>query len=177
MKHLRISLIIASLYSLGLSAPAQTKITEHVYRNDPAVAPAKAVLADFVKMTGYWKGDGLGGVCEELWMLEAGGMLHGSFRMATNGKLSFSEFMTITIDSAGHALLKVKHFNPDFTGWEEKNKSEDFLFLRRDENSIYFSGMTYAFEGNDKLTIYVTFKGSDGSYKEQKFGLVKKTLN
>lgn len=173
MKQQRIFLIIVSLYSFGFSAHAQIKITEHVYRNDPGVEPSKATIVDFAKMIGYWKGEGLGGVCEELWMPEAGGMLHGSFRMAIKGKLSFSEFMTITIDSTGHAILKVKHFNPDFTGWEEKDKSEDFLYLKRDGSAIYFSGMTYLFEADNRLVIYVTFKGRDGKYSEQKFSFTK----
>jgi hypothetical protein len=176
MKHLRIFPILVSLYAIGVSAHAQAKITEHVYRNGPGVVPAKAVITDFARMIGYWKGQGLGGVCEELWMPEAGGLLHGSFRMATKGKLSFSEFMTITIDSTGHAILKVKHFNPDFTGWEEKDKSEDFLYLKQDGNAIYFSGMTYLFEADNRLIIFVTFKSRDGKYGEQKFSFTKVSL-
>ena len=80
-------------------------------------------IDDFSFLTGYWQGEGFGGDSEEMWMPPVDGKMFGIFKQSANGELIFTEFMEIT-QSEGDWLLRLKHFNPDFSGWEEKS---DFI--------------------------------------------------
>ncbi len=46
----------------------------------------------------------------------------GSFRIVHGGKPVFYEFWVVEVENQ-RPVLKLKHFNPDFIGWEEKNAS------------------------------------------------------
>ncbi len=151
---------------------AQTQLTENVYKIDSAASSGKASAEDFAMLVGHWTGTGLGGVCDENWLSPADNRMHGVFRLVKDGKIVFTEYMSILQDSAGWAL-KVKHFTPDFVGWEAKDKSVDFRFIRAEKNALYFSGITFIVEENKKLTIYLAFRQKDKTYREEVFVFTK----
>ena len=118
-------------------------------------------------LAGQWRGEGLGGQCEESWLPAVGGTLIGSFRLADDGKPVFYEFVAITED-AGSLTFRVKHFNPDMTGWEEKDETMEFLLVEVGDNEVYFDGLTFRRTGS-KLEIFLSMKGKDGTVREEPF--------
>jgi hypothetical protein len=155
---------------------AQVKLTEHTLKADPQEIQGEGKITDFSWLTGYWKGKGFGGNCEELWMPARGGQMHGTFRFESEGKLSFAEFMTICRDSSGF-VLKLVHFNPDHTTWEDKNKTTDFRFVKAEKNGIWFNGLTMELNENKELVIYLALRNEGNkSYYEEKFVFTKSTL-
>ena len=83
-------------------------------------------LSDITWITGIWRGEEDGTVIEEIWSGVEGSNLMGMFRFVKGGNPRFYEFMTIGADSAGIGL-DIKHFDPDMTGWEERDASERFV--------------------------------------------------
>ena len=164
---------LIALLCIGTAAGlAQSLSTEHVYKADSATVAQAATIADFSMLAGNWTGKGLGGDCDESWLSPADNRMHGIFRLVKDGKIVFTEYMSILQDSAGWAL-KVKHFTPEFIGWEAKDKSVDFRFIRAEKNALYFSGITFLTEGNE-LTIYIAFRQKDRSYREEVFTFEKR---
>ena len=167
----RLATLIFLFWIFGDISFTQNRSTEHVYRSDSATVAQNATVADFAMLVGNWTGKGLGGDCDEYWLGPADNRMHGIFRLVKDGKLVFTEYMNILQDSAGWAL-KVKHFTPEFIGWETQDKSVDFRFIRAEKNALYFSGITFLTEDN-KLTIYIAFRQKDKSYREEAFTFEK----
>jgi len=65
-------------------------------------------------IVGYWEGKAFGGTCEEVGMPEVDGHTVGTFRMWSEGKLVFSEFMNLTQEGDTFSL-KLRHFNPNLS--------------------------------------------------------------
>jgi hypothetical protein len=115
--------------------------TAQVRHLEPDESPGKGNVKDLRWMVGYWTGTGLGGECEEVWMPAVDGQMIGTFRFWDNGKLVFSEFMNL-IQESESISMKLKHFNPDLTGWEEKEEWTTFRLIELSENKVWFDGLT-----------------------------------
>ena len=74
--------------------------------------------------------------------------------------------MTITIDTVG-PVLRVKHFNSDMTGWEDKTEMVTFRYDSTSANQIFFGGVRFLKPSKDSLLISVSFKTKDGGTKEE----------
>ena len=87
----------------------------------------KANLAELSWLVGQWQGPGISGApSQETWSTELGGLMAGSFVQGDGkGGVMFSEFMQIAPDGDS-LVVRLKHFNADLTGWEEKDKSVVF---------------------------------------------------
>lgn len=164
--------MIFLFWALSAMSVAQNRSTEHVYKADSTTVAQAATIADFSMLIGNWTGKGLGGNCDENWLGPVDNRMHGIFRLVKDGKLVFTEYMNIGQDSTGWAL-KVKHFMPDFVGWEEKDKSVDFRFIRAEKNALYFSGITFVREEKNKLAIYLAFRQKNKTYREEVFTFEK----
>ena len=127
-----------------------------------SVYSAEPDVAQLEWLVGHWQGDGFGGTSEEIWSPARDGVMMGMFRHhKADGSLNFYEFMTI--DSDG---LKLKHFNPDMTGWEEK---DDYLTFRFDEQmpgKIVFKGLSFERVDDDAMRISLKMKRGDESFTE-----------
>jgi hypothetical protein len=162
-------ILAATFVAVQASAvPAQERITEHTYRLTDGAAVPKATIADIAWMAGRWTGEGLGGVAEETWSAPAGGTMLGMFRLVREGQPVFYEIMTFR-EEGGSLMLRLKHFTPEFVGWEEKDKTVDFPFVGRTAGGMHFRGLTFKPEGADGLTIYLSLTQKDGSRKEEVF--------
>jgi len=118
--------------------------------------PGLAKLEDLAWLAGYWKGTGMGGDCEELWMPTKGGGMHGIFRLHDNKKLVFTEYMVIEeVDNT--LLVKIKHYGKGTTPWEEKEEWTTFPLVRLAGETAFFDGITYKRQNNE-LIIYVWLK-------------------
>lgn len=103
-------------------------------------------------LAGGWTGTGLGGVSEEIWSKPAGGIMMGTYRLIKNDRPVFYEMMLL-MEREGTLVLRLKHFNPEFVGWEAKDKSVDFKFVKKDGNKLHFSGLTFEQAGKKDLNI------------------------
>lgn len=92
----------------------------------------------------------------------------GTFRMVKDDSLTFSEFFYLIQTEQG-TVLRVKHFNPDFTGWEEKDKSVDFPLIKVEGKTAWFHGLTYATQPDGSLRVFVAMKSKDDSFREAQF--------
>ena len=126
---------------------------------------AEITLDDISWLAGRWQGEAFGGICEEAWEKPSGPGMVGTFKLIAEDKIKFYEIMTITPDSSG-PVLKLKHFNADLTGWEEKDEVITFSFIEAGENKIKFDGISYELISTDELKITVDMKQADGNISQ-----------
>jgi len=68
-------------------------------------------------------------------------IMMGMFKHSSSEKgVTFYEFLNIIEEENGW-VMKVKHFNPDLTGWEEKNDYHTFELISISEDQIAFDGL------------------------------------
>ncbi len=140
-----------------------------------AQAQEELSIDDFSALTGYWVGTGFGGQSEEVWMPAVDGRLNGIFKQSMNGELQFSEYMEI-VKVDDKFILRLKHFNPDFTGWEAQDDYVTFRFESITPNSINFRGLSYQFPEPDKLRIALRLQDGDGAITTEYFDLERREL-
>lgn len=109
-----------------------------------------ARIADVSWLVGAWEGEGLGGTVDEVWSPAAGGAMVGHFRLVRDGKPVFYEILTI-LEIDGSLEMRLKHVNPDMTGWEEKANFITFRLAKLDETGAYFGAFSFIRKGPDHL--------------------------
>lgn len=159
---LTISLLFFSFSVFGQNVKA---LTEGMNSPD-------ATLNEVSWISGHWLGDMMGNTIEEIWTEPMGGSMMGSFRMAYEEEIKFYELMTITEENST-LMLKIKHFNADLTGWEEKDETVDFPLVEIKGTTAYFSGLTFESVNENQLNIYVNQESGDEIH-EIKFTYFKK---
>jgi hypothetical protein len=92
----------------------------------------------------------------------------GMDRLVRDGKVVFHELMAL-VQEGGSLVLLLKHFNPDLSGWEEKQKTVDFRLVGLREGIVQFEGMSFHREGDAKLSVYLAIEGKDGARHEEAF--------
>jgi ketosteroid isomerase-like protein len=157
-------LTVLLLNGFLVAAIGQRHLTEHTFEYD-STAKVMAKLDDLRWLAGRWAGEGFGGWLEEIWSPPMGGQMLATFRMMMDGKPVFSEICQLTEEN-GSLVYKVKHFNPDLTGWEEKAEYVTFNLVKIGHKAVYFNGFTMV-ENNGKCDIWIAMKQKDGSYREE----------
>jgi hypothetical protein len=152
---------------LAASAAAQEQQTANTFRAATDGAGPPATLTDMKWLIGHWKGTGLGGVSEEMWSAPEGGVMMGMYRLVIKGKPSFYEFIHLAEEN-GTLVMKLKHFNPDLTAWEEKDRFVTFRLVKLEPEAVYFSGLTFRRSG-DRLQIFLALRDKDGKVREEEF--------
>jgi hypothetical protein len=107
---------------------AHERLTEHTFKLSAGKQSPAATIADMAWLAGHWTGEGLGGLIEEVWSPPRNGVMMGMFRLVRDGKPIFYELLTLA-EERGSLTLRLKRFNADLTGWEEKDKTIDFPFI------------------------------------------------
>ena len=161
--HLAFAFFILSGICLG-----QTKNTQNTVRLDEGRSGERAAIADMSWLTGSWTGTGLGGQSDEIWSQPSAGVMMGTYRLIKDGKPVFYEMMWL-LESEGTVVLRLKHFSPDLVGWEEKDKTVDFKFVKKERNRAYFSGLTFERKNGKELNIFLALKQKDGTVREEVF--------
>ncbi len=149
---------------------AQERHTEHTMKLAPGQQAQPARVEDLAWLAGRWVGEGMGGQSEENWGPVYLGRMLGTFTHSEQGAPVFHELMAV-MQVEGRLVVRLKHFNPDLTGWEEKERFIDFPFVAKKDGAMYFSGLTYQPVGRDSLTIYVAMREKNGVLKEEAFRL------
>ena len=168
---MRKTLMILALSALTVTADArqdQGSTPNTLKLADGAPRPA-ARVADLAWLAGQWTGEGLGGRIDETWSTPDGGAMVGYFRLVKDGKPVFYEILTL-LEVEGSVEMRLKHVNPDMTGWEEKNGFVTFKLVKHDATGAYFSGLTFRRVNPDVMEGYLALRNrADGTVREEKF--------
>jgi hypothetical protein len=130
-------------------------------------ARPSAKVADFAWLAGTWAGEGMGGQVDEVWSAPAGGTMVGHFRLVKDGQPVFYEILTL-VEAGGSVEMRLKHFNPDMTGWEEKADYLTFKLTRMDATGVYLGPFTIRRTGPDSWDGFLKMS-QGGQTREEKF--------
>ena len=131
-----------------------------------AQAQDRATIEDASWLVGRWEGEGFGGQLEEVWSAPVGNQMVGHFRMIQNGQPAFYEFLLIE-EHEGTLRYRVKHFNPDFVGWEEKDGFHEFGWVSASDNELAFDGLILRRISDDVSDHIIRTRSADGRESEQ----------
>ena len=143
--------LLAAFAVLIMAAPLaseepqmETRVGEQGFVSPPATIDQLGWLV------GQWVGDGIQGApAMESWLPPIGGTMVGTFVQETpDGAIMFSEHMYI-LPQDGSLALKLKHFNADLTGWEEKDDMLTFRLVAIEPCAAYFNALTLRCEDPD----------------------------
>ena len=130
----------------------------------PAPPPAK--IESMAWLAGYWVGEGLGGTMEDIWMPPRDGVMLGAFRLTKPDGKGFYELFWIE-EWEGSLRFVVKHFHPDWVGWEEKDQALRMPLRRIGTSEFSFGGVGFRREGDDGLAVDLTMRMKDGSTRTE----------
>ena len=133
----------------------------------PGQASPPAKIADVAWDAGRWVGEGFGARVEEVFSSPAGNAMIGHFSMVGKDGPAFYELVQMR-EEGGSLVYRVKHFEPNLVGWEEKDKTVTFRLVAIEKDAIYFDGLTIARTGPDEVTHWVRIKKKDGTVGEEK---------
>lgn len=106
-------------------------------------------INDYSWLVGSWEGDGFGGISHETWEKPVNGTMMGMYRhINKDGELVFYEFLLL--DETG---IRLKHFNPDLTGWEEKDDMTTFEMISYTADKIELKGLTFERKSDSEMVI------------------------
>jgi hypothetical protein len=135
-----------------------------------AAAGPSATLADLAWMEGSWHGEGIAGApAVEAYSAAADGAMPGHFRQLNpDGSVMFYELIAF-VEAEGSLVLKLKHFNADLTGWEEKDDVRSFPLTEVGEGRWAFGGIVYERTGASTMLVSVAMRNDDGSRESLTF--------
>jgi hypothetical protein len=97
-----------------------------------------SALKPLAFLSGRWVSEKGPEVQEENWSPVSGDSMIGNFRIVQGGKPVFYEFWAVELDD-DRPVLKLKHFNANLVGWEEKTVSIRIPLLSNSENDVVFA--------------------------------------
>jgi hypothetical protein len=150
---------------------AQEKYTAHTFtRGDGLETSVDASLEHFNWMIGQWVGSAFGGSIEEHWSAPTAGSMVGTFKLMHENVPTMYEIQLLMADSAG-VRIRLKHFNADLTGWEEKDAFVTFPLLKIAPGAAYFDGLTYQRVHADSIQIFLAVGQRGGGIREESIGM------
>ena len=156
---LRVTALMALVFVAPLACAGETRTAP------PNHVPPPAKIEDLAWIAGEWVGPGISGEAREIYSTPMGGAIAGHFvQMGANG-IAFYELITI-VPEGGSLAYRLKHFNADLTGWEEKNEVRSFALVAREGDAWYFDGLTLRRDGADGMIGAVKVRMKDGTERE-----------
>lgn len=134
----------------------------------PGAASPSATIDRLGWLAGRWHGEGLGGTVTEVYSPPAAGQMSGHFEMIADGKLLFYEIMQI-VERDGSLAYRLKHFNADLSGWEEKDEAVEFRLVAIEGDAFHFDGMSFYRTAPDAMTVWVRIGDEADGSREERF--------
>ncbi len=148
-----ISGLVFTLLSVSDNSKSEQKL-------NPTHAPFN--IQDYSWLVGSWTGDGFGGISHETWAEPVNGTMMGMYRhINAKGELVFYEFLLL--DETG---MRLKHFNPDLTGWEEKDDMTTFEMISFSKDKIEMKGLILEKKSDTEMVISLKMKRNGESHTE-----------
>jgi uncharacterized protein YecT (DUF1311 family) len=165
-----ITMMIRAVGALALLAAALPAAAQETRVAEPGLTSPPAAIHQMWWLEGLWQGEGIEGApATESWLPSAGTTMVGTFIQQTaEGGIMFTEHMQI-MEEGGSLVLKLKHFNPDLTGWEEKDGMVTFSLVALEHCLAQFQGLTIRCDGPDKLVVAVRMKSDAPEPRELVF--------
>jgi hypothetical protein len=138
--------VVLALFGSPFAAQAQT----------PSAAQ-QATIEDAAWLAGRWVGEGFGGQMEESWAPPIGGQMVGHFRYWRDGQPQFYEFLMMDVVDGG-VRMRVKHFNPDMIGWEDKDEWITFEPVTAGPDALIFNGLEIRRESEDRIVMTIRLR-------------------
>lgn len=159
MNRVRIGLtmIIATLAGAAWSAEPRT---EHTYQLAPDETRPAATLDDAAFLVGSWTGTAFGGTFEEVWNAPSAGTMIGLFKLNGDEGVAFYEILLLSVED-GTLSLKVKHFSPDFSAWEDKSEYVNFRLVKKEKDALHFGGLSFYKRNDDAIDGYIVMRSGD----------------
>ena len=164
-RELHYSLLLSLLIACGSAAAAEPR-TEHTFRLTGDETPPTASLADAGWLVGSWAGTAFGQRFEQVWSPPSAGSMVGTFKLMDGDAVSFYEILLLTVDD-GTLSLKVKHFDPDFSAWEEKEEFTQFRLVKLGDDELHFSGLSFYRRDDDNIDGYIVMRSGDEIREEK----------
>jgi hypothetical protein len=153
-----ITMMIRAMGAAVLLAAALPAAAQETRVAQAGQAPGQATLADAAWLVGTWSGEGIGGAeAHESWLASEGTMVGMFVQETAAGAIMFTEHMYL-MEQDGSLVVKLKHFNPDLTGWEEKDGMVVFPLLAAEPCALYFNALTYRCDGEGRMIVAVRMK-------------------
>jgi hypothetical protein len=166
-------LIVPMLVAAALMHGAYGADAPEVLRAQDIGEPARTSLDVFDWLVGQWQGTGLEGQIEEVWTGPVGNQMLGMFRLSVDDEVKIYELMTL-VDEQGKVTLKVKHFGPDLTAWEDRGEYAQFELLRFSTELFQFDGLTLTHDGN-QLVMHLRAANSSGAERIERIELERRS--
>lgn len=159
--------VITLLTGLVLASPLAAQETRV---GEPGFVSPSASIAAAAWLVGQWSGTGIAGAeAHEDWLPPSGDTMVGSFVQETaEGGIMFTEHMYL-MEQDGSLVVKLKHFNPDLTGWEEKDGMVTFRLLSAEPCALHFNALTYRCDGDGGMVVAVRMKSDKPEPQELVF--------
>ena len=116
MRKVLAVILLAACATTGSAAEPRTEHTFQLIKGEERPA---ATIEDAAWLVGSWTGTAFGQRFEEVWNPASAGTMVGFFKLIGDDGVAFYELLLLSVEE-GSLSLKVKHFNADFTAWEEK---------------------------------------------------------
>jgi hypothetical protein len=140
LKFAKVIALSCALFAAACAAQAQT-----------ARPPT---IDDAAWLAGRWVGEGFDGQMEEAWAPPVGGQMIGHFRYWRDGQPQFYEFMVMDVVEGG-VRMRLKHFNPDLTAWEDRESWTTFEPVSASPEALVFNGLAIRREGEDRVVMTI----------------------
>lgn len=135
--------------------------TEHTFQLEPGEERPAATIEDASWLVGSWAGTAFGQNFEEVWNPPSAGSMIGLFKLYGDDGVAFYELLQLSVED-DTLSLKVKHFNADFTAWEDKADFVNFRLVSKDENALHFGGLSFYKRSDNSIDGYIVMrKGED----------------
>ena len=158
----RTGLLLGVMASAGAVHGAE-RMTDHTYRLADGETPPSATLDDAAWLVGSWQCEAFGERCEEAWNAPSAGSMVGLFKLFDDEEgVRFYELLLLTVDD-GTLVMKVKHFNADFSAWEEKADYVSFPLVAIEPDALHFRGLSFYRRGPDAMDAWLVLKRGDES--------------
>jgi len=155
---------IAAFAGSGIAGAAEP-YTEHTFRLSEGESSPEVTVDAAAMLAGGWFGTAFGQRFEETWNPPSAGTMVGLFKLFGDDGVTLYEIELITVED-GALTLKVRHFNADFSAWEDRTESVDFRLARLGDGELHFEGLSFYGLGKDRMDVYLVMRTGDGAREE-----------
>ena len=157
MNRILAAILMGAFATTGAAAEPRT---EHTFQLAEGEKRPSATIEDAGWLAGSWTGTAFGQRFEEVWNPPSAGTMVGFFKLIGDEGVEFYELLLLTVEE-GSLSLRVKHFNADFTAWEEKEDFVDFRLVKKEEGALHFGGLSFYRRGDGSMDGYIVMKHGD----------------
>ena len=157
-------------------AAVSISLASLVHAQEKNAPPVAAKIEAVAWLKGYWSGEGYGGQVETLMGPPKAGVMLGYFRhMKPDGKPGFYELCAIE-EYEGSLRFVIKHFHPNWIGWEEKDHALQAKLSRLAKDEAVFANMTIRRTGKDTMVMELVIGSKDGGSRTETLKLKRRAL-